>query len=139
MMRVALAGALALSFVTLAVAETVPPGMAARTELHAIDTLTLSDAQFLKGDPGGKATTLTGQLRIPSGSGRLPLVMLQHGSGGMAANVEMWTREFNAMRRFDICARWLYGSWPYICEYQSSAVGPIELHIGQLSRAGNFG
>jgi dienelactone hydrolase len=97
MMRVALAGALALSFVTLAVAETVPPGMAARTELHAIDTLTLSDAQFLKGDPGGKATTLTGQLRIPSGSGRLPLVMLQHGSGGMAANVEMWTREFNAM------------------------------------------
>lgn len=53
MMRVALAGALALSFVTLAVAETVPPGMAARTELHAIDTLTLSDAQFLKGDPGG--------------------------------------------------------------------------------------
>jgi dienelactone hydrolase len=97
MMRVALAGALALSFVTLAVAQTVPPGMAARTELHAIDTLTLSDAQFLKGDPGGKATTLTGQLRIPSGSGRLPLVMLQHGSGGMAANVEMWTREFNAM------------------------------------------
>lgn len=48
MMRVALAGALALSFVTLAVAETVPPGMAARTELHAIDTLTLSDAQFLR-------------------------------------------------------------------------------------------
>lgn len=97
MLRVALAGALAFSFVALAVAETVPPGMAARTELHAIDTLTLSDAQFLKGDPGGKATTLTGELRIASGSGRLPLVMLQHGSGGMAANVEMWTRELNAM------------------------------------------
>jgi hypothetical protein len=86
-----------LSFVALAAAETTPPGMAARTELHTIDTLTLSDAQFLKGDPGGKATTLTGELRIASGAGRLPLVMLQHGSGGMAANVEMWTREFNAM------------------------------------------
>jgi dienelactone hydrolase len=97
MLRVALAGALALSFVALAAAETTPPGMAARTELHTIDTLTLSDAQFLKGDPGGKATTLTGELRIASGAGRLPLVMLQHGSGGMAANVEMWTREFNAM------------------------------------------
>jgi dienelactone hydrolase len=96
-MRVALAGALALSFVPLAVAETLPLGMAARTELHSIETLTLSDAQFLKGDPGGKATMLTGELRIPSGSGRLPLVMLQHGSGGMAANLEMWAREFNAM------------------------------------------
>jgi dienelactone hydrolase len=97
MLRVALAGALALSFVALAVAETMPPGMTASTELHTIDTLTLSDAQFLKGDSGGKATTLTGELRFASGSGRLPLVMLQHGSGGMAANVEMWTREFNAM------------------------------------------
>jgi dienelactone hydrolase len=97
MVRVALAGALALSFIPLAVAETMLPGMATRTELHSIETLTLSDAQFLKGDPGGKATTLTGQLRIASGSGRLPLVMLQHGSGGMAANIEMWTREFNAM------------------------------------------
>src|SRR5262249_4947179 len=37
------------------------------------------------------------QLRIPSGSGRLPVVMLQHGSGGMGSNVEMWAREFNAM------------------------------------------
>lgn len=97
MSRVALAGALALLFVVSAAAQSVPPGMATRTELHAIETLTLSDAQFLKGDPGGKATTLTGELRIASGSGRLPLVMLQHGSGGMAANVEMWTRDLNAM------------------------------------------
>jgi dienelactone hydrolase len=96
-MRLALAGAVVLAMIPLAAAETVPPGMAARTELHVIDTLTLSDAQFLKGNPDGKATTLTGQLRIASGSGRLPLVMLQHGSGGMGANVEMWSREFNAM------------------------------------------
>jgi uncharacterized low-complexity protein len=53
MLRVALAGALALSFVATARAQTMPAGIAARTELHAIDTLTLSDAQFLKGDPGG--------------------------------------------------------------------------------------
>ena len=97
MMRAAVAGVLALSLVSLAAAEIAPPGMAARTELHTIDTLTLSDAQFLKGDPGGKATILTGELRIASGSGRLPLVMLQHGSGGLGGNVEMWAREFNAM------------------------------------------
>jgi dienelactone hydrolase len=71
--------------------------MAARTELIAINTLTLSDAQFLTGDANAKATITTGQLRIPNGTGRLPVVVLQHGSGGMGANIEMWSREFNAM------------------------------------------
>jgi dienelactone hydrolase len=94
---VALAGGLAFSFASLAAAESILQGMAARTELHLIDTLTLSDAQFLTGDLNGKATTITGELRIANGSGRLPLVLLQHGSGGMAANAEMWTREFNAL------------------------------------------
>jgi dienelactone hydrolase len=71
--------------------------MAARTELHAIDTLTLSDAQFLSGDANARTTVTTGALRIPTGEGRLPVVVLQHGSGGMAANIEMWSREFNAI------------------------------------------
>ena len=68
---------------------------AARTELHAIDTLTLSDSQFLSGDTNARAVVTTGALRIPRGEGRLPVVVLQHGSSGMAANVEMWAREFN--------------------------------------------
>lgn len=71
--------------------------LAARTELHVIHTLTLSDKQFLTGDPAGKETLTSGQLRIAQGSGRLPVVVLQHGSGGMGANIEMWSREFNAM------------------------------------------
>jgi len=95
MRRAALTALLVFCFGSLAAAE--PQGMAARTELHAIDTLTLSDAQFLNGEAGGQATVLTGELRIAAGSGRLPLVMLQHGSGGLGGNVEMWTREFNAM------------------------------------------
>ena len=69
--------------------------MAARTELHAIDTLTLSDSQFLSGDTNARAVVTTGALRIPRGEGRLPVVVLQHGSSGMTANVEMWAREFN--------------------------------------------
>ena len=69
--------------------------MAARTELYAIDTLTLSDTQFLRGDANGTATKTSGQLRLANNSGRLPVVVLQHGSGGMAPNVEMWTRELN--------------------------------------------
>ncbi|HEY7301059.1 MAG TPA: dienelactone hydrolase family protein [Xanthobacteraceae bacterium] len=71
--------------------------LAARTEMHAIHTLTLSDKQFLTGDSNGKETLTSGQLRIAQGSGRLPVVVLQHGSGGMGANIEMWSREFNAM------------------------------------------
>jgi dienelactone hydrolase len=71
--------------------------MPTRTELHAINTLTLSDAQFLSGDANAKATITTGALRIPSGQGRLPMVVLQHGSGGMAANIDVWSRELNAL------------------------------------------
>jgi dienelactone hydrolase len=80
-----------------AAADPVSDGIAARTELILINTLTLSDAQFLTGDANAKAVTTTGQLRIANGSGRLPVVVLQHGSGGMGANIEMWAREFNAM------------------------------------------
>lgn len=71
--------------------------LAPRTELHPISTLTLTDEQFLKGDAGGKAVTISGQLRIAQGKGRLPLVILQHGSGGYGANVDAWERELNQM------------------------------------------
>jgi len=98
MNRLGLITALAVSLVaSFAFAESTSQNMAARTELHSIDTLTLPDAQFLSGDVNGKPTATTGQLRIAVGSGRLPLVVLQHGSGGMAANIEMWARELNAV------------------------------------------
>jgi len=71
--------------------------IAARTELHQIQTLTLSDQQFLNGDTGGKPVTITGQLRIAQGSGRLPVVVLQHGSGGYLANIDVWSRELNEL------------------------------------------
>lgn len=70
---------------------------AARTELQQIQTLTLSDQQFLEGDTNGKPVTITGQLRIAQGSGRLPVVVLQHGSGGFGANIELWSRELNEL------------------------------------------
>jgi dienelactone hydrolase len=69
---------------------------AARTELLPIQTLTLTDQQFLRGDSEGKPETITGQLRIAQGSGRLPVVVLQHGSSGFAPNIEYWSRELNA-------------------------------------------
>jgi dienelactone hydrolase len=71
--------------------------IAARVELHAIPSLTLTDQQFLSGDANGKPVTVTGELRIAQGAGKLPVVVLVHGSGGMGPNIESWAREFNAM------------------------------------------
>jgi len=70
---------------------------AARTELHSIQTLTLSDDQFLKADTSGKSVTVSGQLKIAQGSGRLPVVMLIHGSGGMGSNIDLWSRDLLQM------------------------------------------
>ncbi len=74
-----------------------PKDFPARVELHAFQSLTVSDQQFLTGDANGRPVTLTGELRIAQGQGKLPLVILMHGSGGLGGNVEAWSRHFNAM------------------------------------------
>lgn len=80
-----------------AFAQDATKQLAARVELHPIPSLTLSDEQFLKGDTTGKPVTVTGELRLAQGAARTPVVILIHGSGGMGANVEAWTRELNEM------------------------------------------
>ncbi len=69
----------------------------ARTELHSIQSVTLSDEQFLKGEDGGKPVTVSGQLRIAQGAGRLPTVVMIHGSGGIGPNIDVWSRKLNEM------------------------------------------
>ncbi len=68
----------------------------ARIELHAVPTQTLSDREFLTGKDG-KPATVTGELRIAQGTGRLPVVVMMHGSGGMSPALDTWSRQFNAM------------------------------------------
>ena len=100
MIRPALAGlAAAALLATLAHAEGLASkDMAARLELHPFQTVTLSDQKFLMGDESdAKPTTLGGELSIAQGSGRLPLVVLMHGSGGAGGNIEHWKRRLNAM------------------------------------------
>ena len=89
--------AFALALAAPAAAQGPVKDIAARSELHSIHTLTLSDKQFLTGDAEAKATTISGELRLPGGTGRVPVVVLMHGSGGLGPNIEMWAREFNAM------------------------------------------
>ncbi len=74
-----------------------PRNIAARIEAIPIQTLTISDEQFLKGDAYAKPTIIAGVLRVAQGSGRLPLVILVPGSGGFNANADVWDRQFGAM------------------------------------------
>ena len=70
----------------------------ARIELHAIQTVTLTGEQFLRGARDGKPATLGGELRIPRpGTDRLPTVVLIHGSGGVGGNVHRWAEELNGI------------------------------------------
>src|SRR5215469_16180278 len=81
---------------SLAAASTLSKDIAWWTEAIPIQTLTISDQQFLTGDASGKPTTIAGVLRIAQGSGRLPLVILLHGSGGFEVNADLWQRQFGS-------------------------------------------
>lgn len=78
-------------------AQQIPKEVAARTEIYAIPSLTISDQQFLTGDSNGKPVTVGGELRIAQGSGRLPVVVLMHGSSGVGASMDPWVRQFNSL------------------------------------------
>jgi dienelactone hydrolase len=79
-------------------AQSVPKEIASRVEIYAIPSLTLSDQQFLRGDASaGKPVIVAGELRIAQGSGRLPVVVMMHGSGGVSPTTEAWVHQFNAM------------------------------------------
>jgi dienelactone hydrolase len=72
--------------------------LAARIEIRAVETLTLSDQQFLTGDKNATPVMIAGELRIPRGAaGRLPAVLLLHGSGGANGGHELWAKHFNEM------------------------------------------
>jgi len=76
------------------VTKTFSDEIAPHIETIPIQTLTISDEQFLKGDASGRPTTISGILRVAQGSGRLPLVILVHGSGGIEENAAVWERLF---------------------------------------------
>ena len=89
---------LGLVWAQSAAADPSVKDLAARTELHPIETLTVSTRQFLTGDKSAKAVTIAGELRFPQGAGgQLPAVILQHGSGCPNARDELWAKTFNEM------------------------------------------
>src|SRR3954471_10970029 len=107
-------------------AQSIPKEMAARVEIYAIPSLTISDQQFLTGDSNGKQVTVAGEFRIAQGSGKLPVVVLMHGSSGVGATMEPWTHQFNAM-----------GISTFVIDGFSgrglTAVGPNQALLGRLN------
>jgi dienelactone hydrolase len=82
----------------LCATESMAQAQVARTELHAVPTLTLSDQKFLTGEKNGTPITIGGVLRIPrSEVEQLPAVILLHGSGGIGGNVDRWSQELNSI------------------------------------------
>lgn len=69
-----------------------------RPEIHPVETVTLTGRQVLRGEEAGKPAVLAGVLRLPvSATGRLPAVVLLHGSAGVAESTERWARELTGI------------------------------------------
>src|SRR3984885_14337596 len=100
-LRAALVTVMACGGMALAISgahtQSPPKEFAARVELYPIPTLTLSDRQFLTGSSEGAPATVSGEFRIAQGTGRLPVVVLVHGSSGVGPAMEPWVHTFNAM------------------------------------------
>jgi dienelactone hydrolase len=107
-------------------AQSIPKEIAARVELYAIPSLTISDQQFLTGDTNGKPVTVASEFRLAQGAGRLPVVVMMHGSSGIGANTEPWVHQFNAM-----------GISTFVIDGFSgrglTAVGPNQALLGRLN------
>lgn len=70
----------------------------AKVELYVLPTTTLTDDQFLAGAREGRPATIAGELRLPAaGSGRVPAVVMVHGSAGIIGIDDRWSRELNDM------------------------------------------
>ena len=128
--RVAVAGAMLGTAVLFTCIETsaqsLPKDVAVRTEIYAIPSLTISDQQFLSGDANGKPVTVAGEFRIAQGAGKLPVIVLMHGSSGVGSGMDPWVRHFNTM-----------GISTFVIDGFSgrglTAVGPNQALLGRLN------
>ncbi len=67
-----------------------------RIEILPVRSQTLPLDAFLRGDKNRPEVLLGGELRLPFGtSGRVPAVILIHGSGGIVAGSDMWAHILN--------------------------------------------
>ncbi len=71
-------------------------GWPGRIEILPVKSQTIPLDAFLKGQKTGPEVMLGGELRLPFGvTGRVPAVVLIHGSGGIGAGPDMWAHILN--------------------------------------------
>ena len=97
--RATLLGALLGAVTTFGAAAQAPAPTAdrppSRIEVVPVRSATVSGDEFLRAVPG-RETWLGGELRLPAGAtGRVPAVVLVHGSGGISGSADLWARELN--------------------------------------------
>lgn len=70
-----------------------------RIEILTLDSMTLTDQQFLQGNKNGIPVTIAGELRFPRNKKmkQYPVVLLVHGSGGISGYVDDWASELNKL------------------------------------------
>jgi dienelactone hydrolase len=92
-----IASAIAIS--ALLLFSTNAQAQIARQELHAFQSVTMSDTDFLKGKKDGAPVTLAAHLRLPKvGPEKLPAVILLQTSAGLQGTggvTEEWSKELN--------------------------------------------
>lgn len=59
-------------------------------------TLTLSAEDFWAGTKTGKTVTISGELLLPKGDGRVPAVIMSHGGSGISGIETTWARELRS-------------------------------------------
>ena len=116
-------------------AQSVPKEVASRIEIYAIPSVTISDQQFLTGDANGKQVTVAGEFRIAQGSGRLPVVVMMHGSGGVSGKHRGLGAPVQFDGHLDLRDRRLFRPRPDLRRHQPGAARPAQLHRRHLSRA----
>jgi dienelactone hydrolase len=80
------------SFAHVALAsEAAVEDTATRIRIYPIATRTLTESQVLHGE------SIAGELRIPRTQGRVPVVILVHGSGGAGNHEDRWAHEINGI------------------------------------------
>ncbi|WP_376088384.1 dienelactone hydrolase family protein [Roseomonas sp. CCTCC AB2023176] len=95
--RLTMLGAVLGAVVCFGAAAQTPERPPSRIEVLPISSTTLTGEEFLRGSSGREAL-LGGELRLPpSATGRVPAVILVHGSGGISGSADLWARELNSV------------------------------------------
>jgi dienelactone hydrolase len=97
MRRSLLIGSLLGVACSLMIARAASAQIPARTEILPVESMTLSETEFLTGVTTGPPARLAGLLRGPRTSARSPAVILVHGSSGIRANAVRWMDELNGL------------------------------------------